>query len=84
MKGEKHPPSTYRPVSLTFIVCKVLENVGQSSVIDNFDRFEINMVLMPDDHLNLNSAQLYRRCLQGDKVDVILFDLAKAFDKVPQ
>ena len=40
-KGEKHLPSNYRPVSLTSIVCKVLEHIVHSSVMNHFDRHKI-------------------------------------------
>ena len=36
-KGERHLAANYRPVSLTSIVCKVLEHIIHSSVMKHFD-----------------------------------------------
>ena len=40
-KGEKHLPANYRPVSLTSIVCKVLEHIVSSSIMDFFDQHSL-------------------------------------------
>ena len=36
-KGEKHIPSNYRPVSLTSVVCKLLEHIVHILVMRHFD-----------------------------------------------
>ena len=40
-KGDRHKPSNYRPVSLTSVVCKVLEHIVHSSIMSHFDRWNI-------------------------------------------
>ena len=40
-KGDRHQPSNYRPVSLTSVVYKVLEHIVHSSIMANFDRWNI-------------------------------------------
>ena len=85
-KVEKHLPFNYSPVSLTSIVCKVLEHILHSSVMNHFDRHKI----LTDNqhgfraryHVYPNSSQPYTMSSKG-QVDVILLDFAKAFDKVP-
>ena len=37
-KGNRSTPSNYRPISLTSIVCKILEHVIHSSVISHFEK----------------------------------------------
>ena len=39
--GEKHLPANYRPVSLTSIVCKVLEHIVSSSIMNFFDQHSL-------------------------------------------
>ncbi|KAK6182069.1 hypothetical protein SNE40_009833 [Patella caerulea] len=40
-KGEKHQPANYRPVSLTSIICKILEHIVHSSIMDHLDQHRI-------------------------------------------
>ena len=40
-KGDKQEPANYRPVSLTSITCKLLENIVHSNVMAHFDRHNI-------------------------------------------
>jgi len=90
-KGEKHLPANYRPVSLTSIVCKVLEHIVSSSIMDFFDQHSL---LTRCQHgfcakrscetQLLWTIQTIANKLQGrGQVDVILLDFSKAFDKVP-
>ena len=90
-KGEKHIPSNYRPVSLTSVVCKLLEHIVHSSVMRHFDR---NRILTDHQHgfrakrscetqLLTTIQKIARDMTKKGQVDVILLDFAKAFDKVP-
>ena len=40
-KGEKSDPSIYRPISLTCVLCKVLEHIVASSVAKHFTELDI-------------------------------------------
>ncbi|KAL8617025.1 hypothetical protein ACOMHN_014196 [Nucella lapillus] len=40
-KGDRHLPANYRPVSLTSIVCKVLEHIVHSSIMTHYDQHGI-------------------------------------------
>ena len=81
-KGEKYDPANYRPVSLTCICCKTLENIladcqhgfcSQRSCETQLVQFFHDMVSNLDRALNRGHRQ----------TDVIIIDFAKAFDKVP-
>jgi hypothetical protein len=90
-KGEKHLPSNYRPISLTSIVCKVLEHIIHSNIMSHFDQYNI---LTDKQHgfrrkrscetqLVTTIQKIAQNLTSKGQVDVILLDFAKAFDKVP-
>ena len=86
-KGSKNKSENYRPVSLTSVICKLLERLIKDHIVR---------------HILLNSPQYgflkARSCLtnmlcfleeitkwidEGSPVDIIYLDFQKAFDKVP-
>ena len=90
-KGSRNKSVNYRPVSLTLVICKLLETIIRDHLMD----FLIK-------HKLINSSQhgflKARSCLtnllcfleeitkwvdDGSPVDVIYLDFQKAFDKVP-
>lgn len=90
-KGNRNTVSNYRPVSLTSVICKLIETLIKRSLAEHLER-----------HSLLNKSQHgflpKRSCLtnlleffdditkildEGDPVDVIYLDFQKAFDKVP-
>lgn len=90
-KGDRHQPANYRPVSLTSVVCKVLEHIVHSSIMTHFDEFSI---LCDNQHgfrkrrscetqLIVTIDDISRHLSDGAQVDVVLLDFEKAFDKVP-
>ena len=90
-KGNRSTPSNYRPISLTSIVCKILEHVIHSSVISHFEK---NSILTDCQHgfrkrrscetqLILTIDDLARGLNDKQQIDAILLDFSKAFDKVP-
>ena len=90
-KGDRFKPSNYRPVSLTSIVCKVLERI----IVDQLAKHvKDNLLQCKQQHgftpgkstvtnlleaLNIWSEAL----MHGIPVDVLYLDYAKAFDSVP-
>ena len=89
-KGTKHDVGNYRPISLTSVVCKLLEGIIKNRVVEHLDKYN----LIKNSQHGFRSG---RSCLtsllesleyiteetdKGNAVDVIFLDFAKAFDKV--
>jgi hypothetical protein len=90
-KGEKHLPSNYRPISLTSIVCKVLEHIIYSNITSHFDRLFRYNILTDKQHgfrskrscetqLVTTIQKIAQNLTSKGQVDVILLDFAKAFE----
>ena len=91
-KGPKNQPSNYRPVSLTSIICKMMESILTKTVIMPH---LVREKLLSNKQYGFvsgrsTSTQLLHyldSCAEaiadGDVIDVIYFDFAKAFDTVP-
>ena len=90
-KGSRSLAENYRPISLTSVVCKILESLICEIIITHLS-----------EHQMLNSSQhgfvSHRSCLtnlleyletltnlldQGYNIDVFYLDFSKAFDRVP-
>ena len=91
-KGNRSSTANYRPISLTSIVCKILEHVVHSSVINHFER---NNILRDSQHgfrkprscetqILLTIEDLAKGLDDRQQIDAVLLDFSKAFDKVPQ
>ena len=89
--GGKHLAANYRPVSLTSQICKVFESLMRDVIVRHL---EDNELLKDSQH----GFRRGRSCLtnlltfldrvsgcldEGEAVDVVFLDFAKAFDKVP-
>src|SRR6218665_2164632 len=81
----------YRPVSLTSVVCKVMERIVKDNVVEHLNEYN---VIKGSQHrftrgrsclTNLLEffEEVYERIDEGKLVDVVYLDFAKAFDKVP-
>ena len=90
-KGSKLNPGKYKPVSLTCIICKIMESVIKDSLVEHFRK---NNLISNSQHgfmakksclINLLQylKKVYEYIDQGHSVDVVYLDFAKAFDKVP-
>ena len=90
-KGDRRVAANYRPVSLTSVVCKVMERLVVNQVLDHVKG---NSLLCEEQHgfqsgrstvTNLLEAlNVWTEALMhGLPVDVIYLDYAKAFDTVP-
>ncbi len=90
-KGNQHDPANYRPVSLTCVVCKMLEHVICKHVLNHL---EDHGILSKYQHgfrkhhscetqllLTLHDLQGYRN--ERVQVDMAVLDFAKAFDTFP-
>ena len=89
-KGEQYDPANYRPVSLTCVACKLMEHVVVSAMMQHFDAHN---VLADNQHgfrrgrscetqlLGL-TEELMSNLEGGKQTDVLVLDLAKAFDRV--
>ena len=90
-KGDRRDPANYRPVSLTAVPSKVLESIIRDQLLLHFTE---NGLLDPAQHGFLPKRSCSSQMLEviedwsaaleeGDPVDVIYLDFAKAFDSVP-
>ena len=90
-KGNKNIAENYRPVSLTSQCSKLMESIIRDEIVQYL---EANQLLKDSQH----GFRTGRSCLtnilvfldkitewvdQGEMVDVVFLDFAKAFDKVP-
>ncbi|KAL8621234.1 hypothetical protein ACOMHN_018535 [Nucella lapillus] len=89
-KGEHYDPANYRPVSLTCIVCKVLEHIIVHATMSHLEH---NKILCPQQHgfrkqrscetqLIELADELISNMASGQRTDILVLDFAKAFDKV--
>ena len=90
-KGSRCKAENYRPVSLTSVVCKLLESLLRDHVIDFLEKHNL---LKDTQHGFLKGRSCLTNLLEyteiiskwvddGSPVDVIYLDFQKAFDKVP-
>ena len=90
-KGSKGLPGNYRPVSLTCILCKVMESVIRDSIVEHLTS---KSLLRQSQHGFMRGKSTVTNLLEyleeltmaidrGEDVDVLYLDFSKAFDKVP-
>ena len=88
-KGSKFEAGNYRPVSLTSVICKVMESLIRDKIVDHLNKYEL---ILPTQHGFVNRRSCLTNLLEylekltelvdeGNCVDVIYLDFAKAFDK---
>jgi hypothetical protein len=89
-KGVQYDPANYRPVSLTCVACKLMEHIVVSAMLQHFD---VNKILNDYQHgfrrgrscetqLLDFTEELTSNLEGGKQTDVLIMDLAKAFDRV--
>ena len=89
-KGDKTSAANYRPISLTCILCKVLEHIMASHLVKHFDKHDLLYDLQHgfrekrscDTQLTMLFEDLARNTSVGKQTDLTLLDFSKAFDKV--
>ena len=90
-KGDKSDVGNYRPVSLTSIVCKLLESIIKDKMVEFFDE---NDLIRDSQHVFRKNRSCLTNLLkflnvatetfdEGEQLDVTYLDFSKAFDKVP-
>lgn len=92
-KGDRSIMSNYRPVALTSVICKVLEQIVSSSILEHVETFGL---LNPNQHgftqkrscvtQLINVLQAWCTILDKNRpprVDAAFLDMSKAFDKMP-
>ena len=88
-KGTKYTPANYRPVSLTSVVCKQMESIIREELLQHMKPH-----LSKHQHGFINGRSCVTQLLdcigewtkqldEGNSIDVIYLDYAKAFDTVP-
>ena len=89
-KGNKDDPSMYRPVSLTSQIIKLLERIIRIYIVQFV---ELNMILPDSQHGFRPNRSAVSQLLEqyentmdalkdGNNLDVVMLDYAKAFDKI--
>ena len=90
-KGNRRSPMNYRPVSLTSIVCKLLESLVREEIISHM---RSNKLFSPYQYSFIDKRSTTLQLLyvldkwtkiidDGGTIDAIYMDFMKAFDKVP-
>ena len=91
-KGIKGDPGNYRPISLTCILCKIMESIIRDAMIEFLLS---NKLICPSQHGFLPGRSTLTNLLEyletltrlvdeGHAVDVLYLDFRKAFDVVPK
>ena len=89
-KSDKSIASNYRPISLTCILCKVLEHIFSTNLVTHLDSHRLLYDLQHgfrskrfcETQLVMLTEDLSRNAIKGQQTDLILLDFSKAFDKV--
>ena len=86
-KGSKLVAGNYRPVSLTSVICKVMESLIGDKIVEHLNKYEL--ILPTHGFMNRRSCltnlleylEKVRELVdEGNCVDVIYLDFAKAFN----
>ena len=89
-KGDTSLASNYRPISLTSILCKVLEHVVTTNIVSHMDKYNLLYDLQHgfrskrscETQLVTLIEDLMRNSIAGNQTDLVLFDFSKAFDNM--
>ena len=90
-KGSRNKSVNYRPVSLTSVICKLLDTITRNHMMDFLIKHKL---INPSQHGFLKARSCLTNLLcfleeiskwvdDGSRVDVIYLDFQKAFDQVP-
>jgi ribonuclease P/MRP protein subunit RPP40 len=90
-KGNKSEAQNYRPVSMTSLICKIMESILKDAILSHLNKFSL---IRGSQHGFTRGRSCLTNLLEfleeitfqldeGKPVDLIYLDFAKAFDKVP-
>ncbi|KAK7111648.1 hypothetical protein V1264_011249 [Littorina saxatilis] len=90
-KGDRHEPANYRPISLTSVLCKLLEHIIFRHIMSHFQAHKILTNLnhgfrsgySTETQLLTTTSDLLQSFDQGKQIDMAILDFSKAFDIVP-
>ena len=90
-KGEKEFASNYRPISLTSIVCKVMESITKDDIlaymVSNKLLTNLQHGFVPGKRCQSSLLLMFNFLTEsienGTDTDLVYLDFAKAFDSVP-
>ena len=90
-KGTKSVPGNYRPVSLTCVVCKLLESFIRDAIVDHMNKFNIYSNCQHGFRKRRSCVTQLMQVMEDftefienkSAFDVIYLDFQKAFDQVP-
>ena len=90
-KGSRRTAGNYRPVSLTCLLCKIMESLVRETIIDHmrenslFSKYQYGFINRRSTTLQLLFVlDEWTEILdQGGTIDAVYLDFMKAFDKVP-
>lgn len=90
-KGNRNDHSSYRPVLLTCITCKILEPIVWSKIADHLETYNILCEAQHGFRNRRSCKSQLPLCIDDiaisldktEQVDVILLDFQEAFGKVP-
>ena len=90
-KGSKKHAENYRPISLTAILCKLMEKLIRSHLMEHLKKHKLlsskQFGFISGRSTTTQLLYFIDKCVnsiaEGNVVDVIYFDFAKAFDSVP-
>ena len=89
-KGKKSDPSNYRPISLTCVLCKILEHIVASSLAKQLTELDIFYEMQHrfrekrscETQLIMLIDELSKNMQMGKQADLIILEFSKAFDEV--
>ena len=89
-KGAKKHPGNYRSVSLTAVCCKMLESIIKDDIVKHLEKHKLirstQHGFMKRNSCTSNLLAFLEKITvavdNGDAVDIVFLDFAKAFDKV--
>ena len=90
-KGSKTEAGSYRPISLTSLVCRVMESLLKDAIVEHLQNHHL---IKPSQHGFVPHKSCLTNLLEfleeitkiideGHSIDMVYLDFAKAFDKVP-